>query len=604
VQAVPYVVQSDTGGCSAQFGAAPDLRSAGFAGIQVTTIPRTLDGFRDFEPVPVAPITPKPQGGAWINYLSSTKRSMLLEIDAQGNPVGQDKDLGTASAVGAVGADGTNYAYLLRNGHKLEFRVAGGATTVIMDNDVRDGQPTLFSGRGVKWTGANGDVPFGTEAMQSPIDWHRAIVLAAGGKWFTIFDHANNFNAYTNPQVADVHQGNFLLSFKADGSEPKAVQPWGTSHSVDARMIADGNRIVQVALGDAFPMSLDARIIDVATGQVSLRKDLLAAAKFPDTQIGTSQDGTPVFGIAGDKGLQTAGKLGELLQVGCGQYALTYAIRPVTFTSDEVRTSTVNETGLLILDQDLNIIQRAALRKGDDVESLKTARYGKSALLVAWKTRNIDEYWAMIVDVRGVIVQPAEKLPPGATFKASDGFVTMANGDVMWTVREGGTLKLIRLPQPAAPEPAAQPNTPDATAIYKLMPQHATGRCLDVVAAGNSPGTGVVLWGCHGGTNQGFYLAGSGNGSYAIQPSYNKGLCLDVVGAGTSAGTKVALWTCHGGSNQQWRLISVGGDVYELEPQNVPGFRLDVSGASADNGAEVIVWPATGGGNQKWTLSK
>jgi hypothetical protein len=34
------------------------------------------------------------------------------------------------------------------------------------------------------------------------------------------------------------------------------------------------------------------------------------------------------------------------------------------------------------------------------------------------------------------------------------------------------------------------------------------------------------------------------------------GLCLDAFGAGAANGTKIILWSCHGGTNQQWSLRS------------------------------------------------
>jgi len=45
------------------------------------------------------------------------------------------------------------------------------------------------------------------------------------------------------------------------------------------------------------------------------------------------------------------------------------------------------------------------------------------------------------------MVQSPQKLPAGVKFTANDGFVTLANGDVMWTARDGNALKLYRFPQ-------------------------------------------------------------------------------------------------------------------------------------------------------------
>jgi hypothetical protein len=209
--------------------------------------------------------------------------------------------------------------------------------------------------------------------------------------------------------------------------------------------------IVLSRLGDAFPIGIRASAIDPQTGKVTINNELFQTSKFPDTQIGANPDGTPVYGIAADAGGQSGGKLGDFLQVGCGQYALTYTIVPSTYTglNQQTWTSTPNEMGLLILDQNLNIVKRTMLKRGDDVDFMKAARFGKSAILVAWKTVNAEDYWAMLIDARGIVAQPPQKLPAGVKFTASDGFVTMANGDVIWTALDGGALKLYRFPQPA-----------------------------------------------------------------------------------------------------------------------------------------------------------
>lgn len=442
-------VQSDTGGCSPQFSAAPDLRAVDLTTVQIKDLGRAATGGTGTN-TPAAPITLKPQGGAYINYLSTDNKSKVVEVDATGTPVGTDQDLGPATGAGAVGYDGTRLSYLVRNGAKLEFRVAGGTNTVIMDNDMpASGRNVLFSGRGVKWTGTDGNVLFGTEAMFDPMTFHRAVILPAGGKWFASYDHANNFNAISNPGNPDSHYGVTITSLAADGSGPQMNIAWGVSHSIDMRLIADGNRVIQAAIGDAFPLGIRISAVDAQSGAVTT-SNIFASGAFPDTQIGTGTDGKPVFGIAGNGGGTTAGKLGDFVQLGCGQYALTYTIEPATFTfNGNTYTSTPNELGLIVVDQNFRIVKRTLIRRGDDVDFSKAARLGKSALLVAWKLKNADEYWAALVDARGVMIQSAQKLPAGVKFTGNDGFATAANGDVIWTFIDGGALKLFRLPQPA-----------------------------------------------------------------------------------------------------------------------------------------------------------
>jgi hypothetical protein len=64
-------------------------------------------------------------------------------------------------------------------------------------------------------------------------------------------------------------------------------------------------------------------------------------------------------------------------------------------------------------------------------------------------------------------------------------------------------------------------------------------------------GTQVIIWDCHGGTNQQWNA--NANGTIT---GVQSGLRLDANGAGTANGTRLILWSCHGGTNQQWSMRS------------------------------------------------
>ena len=71
--------------------------------------------------------------------------------------------------------------------------------------------------------------------------------------------------------------------------------------------------------------------------------------------------------------------------------------------------------------------------------------------------------------------------------------------------------------------------------------------------------------------------------------------CLDASGNGTANGTPVIIWTCHGGTNQKWNR---NGDGTITNVQS--GLCLEVSGSATANGALVQLWSCTGGTNQRW----
>ena len=199
---------------------------------------------------------------------------------------------------------------------------------------------------------------------------------------------------------------------------------------------------------------------------------MFGKSKFPDTFIGNDKYGTPVYGIAGNGRRTNRRKLGDLIQTGCGLYALTYTIEPQALTFDgTVYTSTPNELGFLVLNKDANIVARTKLRSGSDVETVKSARWGKSAILVAWKTKGVAEYWMMVVDASGNILQNAQRLPAGVTFSSADTFTMMKNGDILWTTADDqGNLKLVRLPAPfVAPPTSVGDRISSGTSYGSLM---------------------------------------------------------------------------------------------------------------------------------------
>ncbi|MFE1546045.1 non-reducing end alpha-L-arabinofuranosidase family hydrolase [Streptomyces sp. NPDC058718] len=117
-----------------------------------------------------------------------------------------------------------------------------------------------------------------------------------------------------------------------------------------------------------------------------------------------------------------------------------------------------------------------------------------------------------------------------------------------------------------------------------------SGRCLDVPGAGQTDGTNLQIWDCHGGTNQRW----TSTDDNRLTVYGDK--CLDVPGHATTAGTRPVIWSCNGGTNQQWR-VNADGTIVAVES----GLCLDVSGGGTANGTGVQLWNCNGGDNQKWT---
>ena len=392
-----------------------------------------------------------PNGGGYILWTrKADEKAILTQIDASGNTVGADQDLGPGKA-GAVSTDGTNIAFLIKTGDdQMAFRVQGKGETLVVDNR----KPGV-------WVPTGETPKFGNEALFKPITYRRLSILPIAEKWFTSFDHWNDFGA------GGEHTGMSMLLHDADGTNPVLAQAWGTSHSLDIVAHYDGEHIINIALGDAFPMDFNMHVFDKqgqtvlpGTGLFAKRanaENLVGRKHDLDFATNTCKTAEPiknVYGVAADGRGSSSARLGALLPIGGGKFALTYRIKKESYTGlfptlcfeNNSSASTVSELGLIIFDKQGVISEKHALRTGDDVKYVKTAKYG-SNLLVAWENTT-GEFWAKVVTNQGTEVLADQKLAAGVMFTENDQFVTMNNGDVMWTASDSGNLKLFRLPAP------------------------------------------------------------------------------------------------------------------------------------------------------------
>jgi hypothetical protein len=138
--------------------------------------------------------------------------------------------------------------------------------------------------------------------------------------------------------------------------------------------------------------------------------------------------------------------------------------------------------------------------------------------------------------------------------------------------------------------------------IYRIEPQNALGKCLDVSGVSTGDGANVHIWSYGGGGNQKWKAITAGNGWWEFEPQHALGKRLDVAGAGSSNGTNIIQWASNSGTAQRWRLIDRGNGEYQLEPQCAPGMALDVSGgvSSTANGTNVQIWTQHSNSNQRW----
>ncbi|WP_433047420.1 ricin-type beta-trefoil lectin domain protein [Dactylosporangium sp. CS-033363] len=116
-----------------------------------------------------------------------------------------------------------------------------------------------------------------------------------------------------------------------------------------------------------------------------------------------------------------------------------------------------------------------------------------------------------------------------------------------------------------------------------------SGRCLDASGAGTANGTQLILWDCHGGTNQSWTRTAAGE----LRLYGNK--CLDINANGTANGTKVQIWDCNGTTAQKFTFNTDGTIVGAGS-----GKCIDVNASGTANGTIVQLYDCNGTGAQKW----
>lgn len=160
---------------------------------------------------------------------------------------------------------------------------------------------------------------------------------------------------------------------------------------------------------------------------------------------------------------------------------------------------------------------------------------------------------------------------------------------------------------------------------------HSRGMCLDVRASDSA----VLLWTCHGGSNQAFRFvrggyglislgnqqcltggrkAGSGltartcnssdqNQKWGFQPDGSlrneASLCADIEGGGRSAGTRIISWNCNSGAgNQKWYpAVTTSRITLGIQSLSAISGRGPVQGIVSTSGFSGSNLVAAGGGN-------
>ena len=112
---------------------------------------------------------------------------------------------------------------------------------------------------------------------------------------------------------------------------------------------------------------------------------------------------------------------------------------------------------------------------------------------------------------------------------------------------------------------------------------HAQGFCLDTRASDSQ----ILLWGCHGGSNQGFRFV---TGNYGML-SLGDQRCLT---SGLVSGAPLTAQACTNATNQRWGFQPNG------TLRNETGLCADIEGGGRGQGARILGYSCQGSSNQQW----
>ncbi len=139
------------------------------------------------------------------------------------------------------------------------------------------------------------------------------------------------------------------------------------------------------------------------------------------------------------------------------------------------------------------------------------------------------------------------------------------------------------------------------TSTTTMMPESASGSCVDVPGGSSQVGLGIDQWTCSGTSNQNFVFTVNSSGYYTIQPQ-NDNLCLDAGSGSVTRGAQVVQNTCTGSITQQWIVSRNSDGSYAVTTTNGAGC-LDVFAGNTANGTIVTTWACHGSNNESYVMS-
>jgi hypothetical protein len=145
----------------------------------------------------------------------------------------------------------------------------------------------------------------------------------------------------------------------------------------------------------------------------------------------------------------------------------------------------------------------------------------------------------------------------------------------------------------------------DSQAFDEKMPYRIcsklSGKCLDVVVAGQANGARVQQWDFGGGANQKWLIKTIGDGYYRVCAQHS-GKCLNVNNGSTANGADINQWTDYGEDHQRFAIEPMGGGLFSIVAKH-DSRAVEVANKSTANGERIQQWDYWGGPNQLWSIA-
>jgi hypothetical protein len=226
----------------------------------------------------------------------------------------------------------------------------------------------------------------------------------------------------------------------------------------------------------------------------------------------------------------------------------------------------------------------------------------------------INKTSGMSLDVSGtnVVQRPyASQAFPISYFADQSGFATLKlNGstNVMWTnwsTNDGTLVTTVDQGQASADSSkwsftAVGPIAIDPGFAYRLVPQSAPTKSIDLAYGSTANGTAVQQYDSYSTDGQHLVLKDAGKGNVKLSPKAAPNKCIGPKGHAKTPGTKLEVQDCTGGDDQAFITgeTAAGSGVFMLKVVGAPGLCVDVSGGSTANGALMQIINCTGGPNE------